>query len=241
MSDMASALCFELCADSNRIFKVRSLILDSKGLPKGRMISPTATIASTLMTGVCAVMRTGKVLPVNVQRSQGSRRRASSVMVQNQTLRGSVSATVNSNTNVNPNSSGNPTDPADDPSDDQPASLGLELMFDWCICKPTQRQGQLVNGENGRLYLACPGEPIVFVFERRAATVTTSQRSDRSESSGSSTRGDLAFDNGRHNMYNYSGNSRPTALFLVEIQYFFRIETGAVSLDILFVNFSKCL
>jgi hypothetical protein len=264
---MASALSFELCADSNRIFKVRALVLDHKGLPTGRVVSPTATIATTLMAGVCPVHRTGRVQSVPKLLQASSRRRATvtspsstannnnsnssninsnnnsnnnnAVSTSSSTHRGSVSA---SSSGAGPGAEGSSSagttaldgSDASNCGEDQPVSQGQETIYEWFLCRPGQRQGQLVQGDGGRLFLALPGDPVVFVFERRAVLpvgVNNNGRASRSGSLSGVPKNDAAYawDGGRHNSYNNSYTApRANTLVLVEIQYYFQMETGTV-------------
>jgi hypothetical protein len=230
---MASPLSFEICSDSNRLLKVRGLVLDSKGLPTGKLISPNMTLLVTLMSGVCPVFKSGRVQPFSEGRGTGTRRRAST----SANMAAAANAAANTTTGRGSVSSngGNTTPTAEDPTLDQdmPISLGQESSYEWFLCKPSQRQGQLVQeSDSNRYFLALPGEPVVFIFEKRQIQ----QNNQRPSRSGSISKvggdGGNWNENGRVNSYNFGSAGMTgravTGLFLVEVQYYLRFETGMV-------------
>jgi hypothetical protein len=136
---------------------------------------------------------------------------------------------------------------ADFDHSDNPVTIGQEHVFEWLTCRPGHRQGNLAEMSDGRFAVTLPNEPIVFIFSRRApnatsAGVATTTRLSRSgslapdytragrASSSANNAGNSAaasaslFDMNRNNRMDASRAG--SALYLVEIQYFFRLETG---------------
>lgn len=237
---MSSPLSFEISSDSNRILKVRGLVLDTRGLPNGKLISPNMTLFITLMAGVCPIFKSGRVQPFSDLRgNSSSRRRASTSATTNAAATSGVSSTTGTGRGSVSATSGSPhTIPTvEDASSDQdmPNSFGQESLYEWFLCKPSQRQGQLIQeGDTNRYFLALPGEPVVFVFERRQVQPTPNQRPSRSGSISKMGAENMNWtESGRVNSYNFGSSAAnpriASALYLVEVQYYLRFETGMVS------------
>jgi hypothetical protein len=138
---------------------------------------------------------------------------------------------------------------ADFDHSDNPVTIGQEHVFEWLTCRAGHRQSNLTEMTDGRFAVTLPNEPIVFIFSRRApnaaggvgtsATATRLSRSGslapdytrtgRASSSANNNNSSAAasaslFDMNRNNRMDASRAG--SALYLVEIQYFFRLETG---------------
>lgn len=104
-----------------------------------------------------------------------------------------------------------------------------DLQFDWCSCKPGHRQGNVTELGEGLFSVSVPGDPVVWIFSRRAPGAAPAQRLGRSGSLGlgdaSSAFGGLGNNSPSRNDFSRAGN----LLYLVEVQYYFRLETGHVS------------
>lgn len=237
-SDMASPLSYETTSDLNRIFKVRGILLDQRGNPSGQPILPTSVIHSTLMTGICPVTKTGSIQATLENRPV---RRRSSAANPKEAERGTASTTRGSLANsagnsINGSMVGGAGGSGGDADFDIPVSLGQESNFEWFTCRPGHRQGNIAEMDDGRFSVTLPGEPIVFIFSRRApgssfTSGTPVQRLSRAGSlapvpENTSSSASTFFDSNRNNRMDASraGN----LFYLVEVQYYFRLETGNV-------------
>lgn len=113
---------------------------------------------------------------------------------------------------------------------DVPISSQPDLQFDWSSCKPGHRQGNVTELGDGQFSVCVPGDPVVWIFSRRAPGAAPT-RMGRSGSLGGADAS--AFNNSpNRNDFSRAGN----LLYLVEVQYYFRLETGHVSLLLHYIN-----
>jgi hypothetical protein len=223
-SNLVSPLSFDLTCDANRLVKVRGVLLDSRGNPCGQPVSSTKVAASTLLAGICPVTKAGEV-KTSLDWQPPGRRRNSIPTYANDVKTSSRSSFVASGSSVGgAGSTGGNTDSGSSDAD-VPVSLGQEQLYDWSVCKPGHRQGQTIELEDGLFAVTIPGEPVVWIFSRRAPTGSVSRSSSLSRLSASGT--EAWFESGRQNRLD---SSRAGGMvFLVEVHYYFRIETGNVS------------
>lgn len=233
VSDLPSPLSFDITSDANRIVKVRGLVLDMSGNPCGRAVAMNKTLACTLLAGICPVRRDGEVQ--NSIEWQPQRRRASTSQHKEEAKnvgRASYVAGSNSSGAVSVSSSselGGATDA------DMPVTLGQECLYDWSICKYGHRQGVVTEMEDGLFAVVIPGEPLAWIFSRKpplGGIANNGANGGRSSISGGrpSIAGTLEsyFDSGSRS--NRGDISRSGGMvYLMEIQFFLRLETGNVS------------
>eukprot|EP01039_Chlorochromonas_danica_P002589 gene2589-2831_t len=224
-SDLTSPLSFDVTCDTNRIVKVRGILLDSKGNPCGQPIPQNKIISNTLLAGICPINRSGEISSITDFQSQ--RRRASTTTnVAHREESKSTNRPSFSNVATSSQDACVSADTMGLNEVDMPISLGQEHLCDWVTCKPNHRQGNVTEMEDGLFAVTIPNEPVVWIFSRRATGVT-GVSSTRLSRPGSTSRGELPelwFDSSRSNRMDTSRSGG--LLYLVEVQYFFRLETG---------------
>lgn len=228
---MTSPLCYETTCDNYRYIKVRGIVLDSRGAPVGQPVAHNKVISSTLLAGICSVSRQGKVQcntenrPARRKSSVTSGRESVSVGVSRQSISMAAAAQM----------------AADIAADcDTPVTVQQDYLYDWSSCKPGHRQGNVVELGDSRFSVTVPGEPVVWIFSRRAPGLAVSSvaASARSARSGSMAQMNVTAEtffssnNSSRSDHSRSGN----LLYLVEVQYYFRLDTGNVSPYMFSVN-----
>jgi len=237
-SSLPSSVDATMTQDGTRIIKIRSVILDSRGLPSGQPIATNLIINNCLLIGGCGVVRSGRLVPP--AHAEKSRRRvsassASAMMMQ--TGRDSLSNGRNSEVG----------------DQDTPVTFQNDSQ-DWSYCKPGHRQGHVVEMHDNKFAVEIAGEPCVWIFSRTATTSHSSSSSAGSQSA-SIRDGNTAFashvlrrrtgsfsaglvqanpnQNDKTDVGNtLFGNNRTDAsragstVYLVEVQYHLRLETG---------------
>lgn len=229
ISDLSSPLSFDTTSDTNRIIKVRGILQDSKGNPCGQAIAQQKVIANTLLAGICPVNRVGEV--------QGSlewlpqRRRTSTTTTHKEEPKNVGRASFVSSGSGSNASAAAIADAASSSDADLPITLGQEYLYDWAICKPGHRQGNVTELEDGLFAVTIPSEPVVWIFSRRA-TNGAAAPTTRSSRGGSFSRPSIGGGVGVESWFETSRPNRMDAsrsggmLYLVEIHYYFRLETG---------------
>lgn len=156
-SSLPSAVDSTMTQDGSRIIKIRSVILDSRGLPTGQPIATNLIINNCLLMGTCGVNRNGRILVPN-HNEKGARRRtsasASTIMMQGAGMAG---GRENNNTTRNSEAGGDY---------DIPATYQNESNHDWSYCKPGHRQGNVVELVDNKFAVEIAGEPCVWIFSR---------------------------------------------------------------------------
>lgn len=201
---------------------MRGIVLDSKGAPVGQAVAHNKVISSTLLAGICSISRHGKVQCNTENRPQ--RRKAS---VANST-RESMAAGRPSITMA---SAAQALAELQQDSD-TPVTLQQDYLYDWSSCKPGHRQGNVCELGDSKFSVSVPGEPVVWIFSRRAPGVAANSvgpghHSRAGSMSNLSVTSESMFNgNSGRTDHSRSGN----LLYLVEVQYYFRLETGHVSI-----------
>lgn len=221
VSDIPSPLNYEVTFDNNRIIKVRGILLDNKGFPNGKAISPTALISSTLLIGNYSLSKSGRLqccseLPLRKRASTNSTKEATQASNSNRNFSGT-------------NSSNFGTENSQD--FDLPFSANHENYCDWSYCRPAHRHGGCIELDGGKFGITIAGDPIMFIFSRRSPAIQVQRNSisfDNLSSLRSGKQGqvDAPFDANRNNRMDSSrlGDS----IYLVEIVYYMKMETGQV-------------
>lgn len=214
MSEIVSPYTFDTISDECRIFKVKGVVLDNRGIPFGQAISQTKVISNTLMAGTCPIMRNGRVHG-SVEKSTKRRPSTATKVVDN-----------NNNTNLRQTMTTNPLNEPVNSDSDLPVTFQQENSFDWSVCKPLHRQTTVVELENSQFAVTIAGEPCVWIFSRKSpaeiANVGSSYRGSRHMSIGQLN--DQYFPSNRHDSSRIGG-----IVYLLEVQYYFKIVTGHVS------------
>jgi hypothetical protein len=204
--------------DKKRYMKVRGIVLDSKGLPSGKMVNPNASIVCTLLAGISPIYKNGSLQtifdgPFSIRKRNSTTTRDVSASTDRTGRASFVSGSLASAEVFQDN--------------DLPITLGQEQSYDWTTCRSGNRQGtNLYELDDGKVAVAIPGEPVVFIFGRKAPI-------------GSSISSRTGNANSRSNSLTQDpwGGERPNrmdasraggVLYLLEIQYYLSIETGQV-------------
>eukprot|EP01038_Epipyxis_sp_PR26KG_P005836 gene5836-8052_t len=220
-SDMVSPICYDTTSDSNRIVKVRGIILDSKGIPSGVSIAPNRIISNTLLIGVCAVNRFGRINATNENRPP--RRKASITTARETTnqIQSSNRQSMSNNNSLHHSTIQNVIEDID-----LPVTYQLDYLYDWSICKPGHRQANTFELEDGKFAVMLKDDPVVWIFSRRMPGVNGVFDANK-------RRGSTARQGSMSNVLNNSRSDQSRAglgsggsIYLVEIQYYLKIETG---------------
>lgn len=232
---LPSPLCYETTSDQTNLIKVRGIVLDNRGFPTGHPVPYTKVVGSTLLAGVCPVTRSGRALgpgEVKVPRRKTA-------------VSGSESAyeAVSRMSAIGPSTASLAESPLPNGANayDLPVSFHLDGSYDWTNCKASHRQNNVTELPDGLFSVTLPGEPVVFIFSRRSPAVSMNVTSGRAGRMGSSALQPIAENATRplsgtvsansNSVYNRADSSRPggAVVWLVEVQYYFRLETGYVS------------
>ena len=212
MSTLPFPLEAEVSCDALRTVRVKGIVVDAKGLPTGYPISANKVISCCLLAGTSSVQRTGKVVQVSHNISanlSNSRRRSMNVNAGQYTARTTATQSYL------------PTDLSS--PEDLPITLNCDHLHDWSVCRPNHRYSLLTPLEDGRLAVSVPEHPVTWVFsrtnnstgggmtERGSDPPTADQTSATSTTTGA------------------GGGSGGGNLYLVEIHYHLKLETGLVS------------
>lgn len=214
ISEVNSPLSYEVTYDKNRYLKVRGIILDSKGFPGGKAISPNSSISCTLLAGISPIFKNGTIQ--TILENLTARKRAST-----------NSRDVSSNTNQSSSRAsfvGQSASTEVFQDNDLPITLGQESFYEWTTCRPGHRQGpNLFELQDGRFSVAIPGEPVTYIFSRKAPVP---HRTHGSRSGSLATGDPWGGESHRSSMNRMDSSRSGGMLFLVEIHYFLSIETG---------------
>jgi hypothetical protein len=227
---MPSPLCFETTSDAGNLVKVRGVVLDNRGFPTGHPVAYNKVVSATVLAGVCPVTRTGRVLPPGEMKVQ---RRKSTVS------EGAYEAVSRMSSMVPPSNASLAESPLPNGANayDLPVSYHLDAPYDWTSCKATHRQNNFTELPDGLFSVTVPGEPAVLIFSRRSPSNTASGNSTSMRlGRGSTTDGN----SGRPPSAGKAAGGKVNSsglVWLVEVQYFFRLETGQVRI----LMFLRCL
>lgn len=230
-TELASPLCHETISDLSRIVKVRGIVLDGKGAPVGFPIPADKAISTTLLAGVCPVGKDGSLRPTGDSRPRRKLTVTSgrdSVLVWDNPI--NISGQSNPRQSLSMAVPG--TIGAEGHSDcDIPITLQQEnANFDWSVCKPGHRQGTIKELPDDRFAVTVAGEPVVWIFSRKAPAVSNSPRSRHGSRARHSGTGSFSYN---PDPFSESAKSSRSDLsraggqvYLVEVQYYFQIHTG---------------
>jgi hypothetical protein len=230
-SDLACPSSGDMTSDNLRIIKVRGIVLDNKGNPFPQPILNDRTIMTSLLCGVCPVMKDGTVapssdasaaLPQNQSFSVPSS--GPSIPTENKAIphnsihrrRKSLLRAPYSSSDLRGIRSSYSDPPPIDLSSNQdpPLTLLSDHLQDWVKCKPSHRQklrqadvGVASNSfstEEDRFAVEIPDEPVVLIFSRQPPRLKA---------------GGGATPPPRYNMNSH-------AAYLVEVHYYLKLQTG---------------
>lgn len=227
---MPSPLCYETTSDQTNLIKVRGIVLDNRGFPTGHPVPYTKVVSSTLLAGVCPVTRSGRALSPGEVKVQ---RRKTTVSEGAYEAVSRMSAITPSNASLAESPLPNGAN-----AYDLPVSFHLDGSYDWTNCKANHRQNNITELPDGQFSVTVPGEPVVLIFSRRSPTTPMNVTSGRAGRMGSSALQPIAENasrppSGGISPHSAANNNRDAArsgavVWLVEVQYFFRLETGYV-------------
>jgi hypothetical protein len=178
-------------------------------MPSGQPIAANRIIATTLTVGTCAVFKGngGTIKSTEADREiRPSRRKSSS----SASAESPVSSSVN--------------------ADEIPLTQNFDHLFEWTFCKPGNRQQNMLTAiSENRFAVDIVGEPVTFIFTK---DLTEFHKRD------------AELEGRRSSIVSKIIPSRPqvnpavagTMLYLVEVQYHIRLETGLVSTYILVLS-----
>jgi hypothetical protein len=230
-SDLACPSSGDITSDNLRIIKVRGIVLDNKGNPFPQPILNDRTINTSLLCGVCPVMKDGTVIPSSDWTASLSQNQSFSVPAsgtatptENKSIphnsihrrRKSLLRSPYSSSDLRGIRSSYSDPPPIDLSSNQepPLTLLSDNLQDWVKCKPSHRQklrqydvgasSTSFSTDEDRFAVEIPDEPVVLIFSRQPPRLKT---------------GGGATPPPRYNVNNH-------AAYLVEVHYYLRLQTG---------------
>lgn len=235
-SDLPCPSSGDMTSDNLRLIKVRGIILDSKGIPFPQPVLNDRTIMTSLLCGVCPVMKDGTVVPssdwptsqipnpafnnLTSTTTPPPENRSTNNVPHNSIHRRRKSLlkpTYSSSDMRSIRSSYSDPPPLDLSSNQElPVTYLSDSIQDWVKCKPSHRQKlrQFDLGTNNtfgvdedRFAVEIPDEPVVLIFSRQPPRLRTATASDRTTPPP-----------------RYNVNSH--ASYLVEVHYYLKLQTG---------------
>lgn len=205
------------------------MVLDNRGFPTGHPVPYNKVVSSTLLAGVCPITRTGRALNPGEMKVQ---RRKTSVS------EGAYEAVSRMSAIVPPSNASLAESPLPNGANsyDLPVSYHLDAPYDWTSCKSSHRQNNSTELPDGLFSVTVPGEPVVLIFSRRSPSNTTSGNSTSMRLGRGSSVGNQLPSVPENPGRPPSGTPKAAGgkvssggvVWLVEVQYFFRLETGQV-------------
>jgi len=221
LSDISSPLNYEVSFDANRIVKIRGIIVDSKGVPSGKLINPSTTISSTVLAGVYSILKTGQV-QCSFESSTVRKRASTASTKENTQIAGSTRSFSGSN--------GISNNVPENYPDDLTLTASQESLCDWCNCKFVQRNGNSIDLDEGRFGIILPGEAVMYVFSKKPlappSTISRNSVSFDNFNNIKSSKQLINTEGSSDYRSNWNESNRFGEMVLVEIVYYFRIESG---------------
>jgi rapamycin-insensitive companion of mTOR len=209
VSEMSTPASCDFIGERDRRVIVKGVVLDGRGLPTAHPIAANKVTQCCLLAGVCSVNRKG-IIGTSYSTADGRQQRRKSTATSSSTP---TSAHSSHGGRESLTARSRPSITAEVTLDDiPPVSCQSEQSFDWSLCKPNQRQSNVIKLKDGKFAVEVPGEPVRWIFSR---SVPGSLYSAVIE---------------EHN----DGSNRVDAtrtggfVYLVEVQYHIRLETGLV-------------
>lgn len=204
----------EALFDDTRIIKVRGILTDGRGLPSGHPIASNRVISSTLLFGTHPVSKQGEVRNAKNDVAKGNNLFGNSIKENNGSGKDSDKDPIGNNFEKDTVSFKrlNQSNPI-------VGNTPNNLELDWSHCKPGHRQGSgnIKELGDGKFAVEIPGEPVILIFSRTLySSQSSNQVSKRSDQNDSS----IFLGNNRFDR-SYTGGFT----YLVEVQYFIRLET----------------
>lgn len=220
VSDLPSPATASSISDSTRIIKVRGIILDGRGLPTGHPVAANRIIQNCLLAGVCPVNRSGGIGSVFSEReARAMRRKSTSTSASSQGSRESFSQPRGGNRASNVGAS-------DLVLEEVPLTFQLEHLQDWSICKPTNRQSNVIKLRDGKFAVEVSGEPVRWIFSKGMPGSNQRLENVIIEDSSPGSEGSNRLDTSRTGGF----------MYLTEVQYVLRLETGLVAVFLFFFH-----
>ncbi len=231
-SNLSSPITSLITTDRSRIVTIRGIIVNSQNVPTSVQINPNYIIDSCLLVGVNPVHRNGSIKGLFSSADCRSPRKV------NVNLSTSNSSGINNNNMYRPSRSNNTIN---FDTVEHPVTYQSESYHDWTHCKPSDRQIHIIELSNNHFAVDMPDEPVRLIFSRVVPIYDRSNRPNYHDvksnntnqsteisskrRSGSFHRNDIDIytDISNLNRNNVKING---PVYLVEVQYFLRIETG---------------
>ena len=231
-SNLSSPITSLITTDRSRIVTIRGIIVNSQNIPSYVQINPNYIIDTCLSVGVNPVHRNGSIKGLLASTDCRSPRKV------NVNLSTSSSGGINNNNMYRPSRSNNTIN---FDTVEYPVTYQSESNHDWTHCKPVDRQIHVVELSNSHFAVDMPDEPVRLLFSRvvptydrsnrtnyhdiKGNTTNQSNESSNKRRSGSFHRNDIDINTDTSNLNR--GNVKINGpVYLVEVQYFLRIETG---------------
>ena len=221
-SELKMPACSDVTHDGNRIVRVRALVLDEKGMPTGKMVASNKSVANCLLAGIAPVSRDGLVFNMGVKDQRPSRRKSANNNMTTMAKRQSI-ITLPSSAAASTSSA------AAAPEVDEPVTVTFDsVAYDWSTCKPGHRQGKVIELGDNKFAVEVEGEPCTWIFSRSPPGAPTHVLRSRTGSMGNVFGGSDAASmlSGRASDASRMGSG--SNFYLLEVVYYFRIETGQV-------------
>lgn len=97
-------------------------------------------------------------------------------------------------------------------SEDLPSSLLFESLQDWIECQPKDRRDHAIDIGGNRFSVSVPGQPVLWVFCKLSEVPSRASVASR--------------DRGVFSAADKHNSARETYVYLSEIHYFLRLDTG---------------
>jgi hypothetical protein len=230
-SNLSSPITALVTTDRSRIVTIRGIIVDHQNIPTSVQVNPNYIIDTCLLVGVNPVHRNGLIKGLFSSSDCRSPRKV------NVNLYTSGNSSINNNNMYRPNRSNNTMNLE---TVEHPVTYQFESYHDWTHCKPADRQIHVVELSSNLFAVDMPSEPVRFIFSRVSPAHDRSNQTNYQDvkansanssadvtkrRSGSFHRNDIDIHMDT-NIVNRNNLKINGPVYLVEVQYFLRIETG---------------
>jgi hypothetical protein len=192
---------------------VRGVVIDGRGLPTAHPIAANKIIQNCLLSGVCPVNRRGLIGNANAPAGEARPQRRRSATAN------AAATSTHSHGSTQPYPGRESLSARSRPSVTEitvdelsPVSYQSEQSFDWSVCKPNNRQANVIKLKDNKFAVEVSGEPVRWIFSRSLPGSLYSAIIEE------------------HN----DGTNRVDAtrtggfVYLLEVQYHIRLDTGLV-------------
>lgn len=216
---------------------VRGVVLDGRGYPTGHPIASNRAIQNCLLAGVCPVHRNGRVFPITQDREIRAIRRKSSTTNANNIAVSNVGSGGRESMGptqrgVRPSVSANNLENsqlAGGGADELAVTYQLENLHDWSVCKPGHRQCNVIPLSDNRFAVEVSGEPVRWIFATSLPPSITHAGTTPITTARPAVTIVEDVLSGRDGRNRLDTSATGGYVYLVEVHYHLRLETGLVS------------